>query len=99
MKLILAICLILAIVSANDTCADHPILKRLKVFKESIKGDIPSEARESLDAAVTTFEENDSPAADTDMVRCDAFKDDDTCCTKEFTDLFPKFMRASFKSR
>jgi hypothetical protein len=33
------------------------------------------------------------------MVKCDAYKDEDTCCTKAFTDMFPKIMKASFKKR
>jgi hypothetical protein len=33
------------------------------------------------------------------MVKCAEHKDGDTCCTKEFTDMFPKLLKASFKKR
>jgi hypothetical protein len=52
-----------------------------------------------LKDAIETFEDNAAPAADATMVECAAYKDDNTCCVKAFTDQFPKLLRSSFKKR
>ena len=97
--IILAVLALLLVGSYAQTCADHPLLSKLRTFAENNQDKFEdSEDYDALMSELDNFEANEAPAPTTLSI-CEGYDGENTCCTDSLVKAMTPMIMGYFNGK